>query len=161
MRIRKGLMMLLMLVLAFAIYSLLGRLSPNLLVFINTFCVAVLLTAITYGEIEGAAMGTVAGLLEDAFSHGVFGLSGLSLTITGFLAGWLAQKINLNSLLKRSLILFCFTLLQLVIWIFLYNVIFKRSLLSSRPGLYLQPIMNAIITSLLAGLLAPVKRSVD
>jgi len=34
-------------------------------------------------------------------------------------------------------------------------------LLSSRPGLYLQPIMNAIITSLLAELLPPVKKVVD
>ncbi|HNS04898.1 MAG TPA: rod shape-determining protein MreD [Candidatus Saccharicenans sp.] len=161
MRIRKGLMLLLILVLAFAVYSLMSKFSPNLLVLINSFWVAVLLTAITYGEIEGAAMGTVAGLLEDAFSHSVFGLSGLSLTITGFLAGWLAQKINLNSLPKRSLILFFFSLLQLVIWIFLYNVIFKRGLLSSRPGLYLQPIMNAIITSLLAELLPPVKKVVD
>jgi len=85
-------MLLLILVLAFAVYSLMSKFSPNLLVLINSFWVAVLLTAITYGEIEGAAMGTVAGLLEDAFSHSVFGLSGLSLTITGFLAGWLAQK---------------------------------------------------------------------
>jgi len=92
-RIRKGLMLLLILVLAFAVYSLMSKFSPNLLVLINSFWVAVLLTAITYGEIEGAAMGTVAGLLEDAFSHSVFGLSGLSLTImSGFLAGWLAQK---------------------------------------------------------------------
>ncbi|MFA4926865.1 MAG: rod shape-determining protein MreD [Candidatus Aminicenantales bacterium] len=161
MRIRKGLVLLLMLVLAFAFYSLLGRLNPDLTIFINTFIIAVLLAAITYGEIEGAVMGTVAGLLEDAFSHGVFGLSGLSLTITGFLAGWFAQKISLNSLGKRSVILFFFSLFQLVLWIVLYNFVFKKSLLYSRPGLYLQPVITAIITSLLAGLFRPVKKAID
>jgi len=160
-RIRKGLVLLLMLVLAFAFYSLLGRLNPDLTIFINTFIIAVLLAAITYGEIEGAVMGTVAGLLEDAFSHGVFGLSGLSLTITGFLAGWFAQKISLNSLGKRSVILFFFSLFQLVLWIVLYNFVFKKSLLYSRPGLYLQPVITAIITSLLAGLFRPVKKAID
>jgi len=150
-----------MLVLAFAFYSLLGRLNPDLTIFINTFIIAVLLAAITYGEIEGAVMGTVAGLLEDAFSHGVFGLSGLSLTITGFLAGWFAQKISLNSLGKRSVILFFFSLFQLVLWIVLYNFVFKKSLLYSRPGLYLQPVITAIITSLLAGLFRPVKKAID
>jgi len=160
-RIRKGLVLLLMLVLAFAFYSLLGRLNPNLIVFINTFSMAVLLAAIIYGEIEGAVMGTVAGLLADAFSDGVFGLSGLSLTITGFLAGWFAQKINLNSLGKRSVMLFFFSLFQLLLWVVLYNFIFKNSLLYSRPGLYLQPVITAIITSLLAGLLSPVKKAVD
>ncbi len=161
MRIRKGLVLLLMLVLAFAFYSLLGRLNPDLTIFINTFIIAVLLAAITYGEIEGAVMGTVAGLLEDAFSHGVFGLSGLSLTITGFLAGWFAQKISLNSLGKRSVILFFFSLFQLVLWIVLYNFVFKKSLLYSRPGLYLQPVITAIITSLLAGFFRPVKKAID
>jgi rod shape-determining protein MreD len=150
-----------MLVLAFAFYSLLGRLNPDLTIFINTFIIAVLLAAITYGEIEGAVMGTVAGLLEDAFSHGVFGLSGLSLTITGFLAGWFAQKISLNSLGKRSVILFFFSLFQLVLWIVLYNFVFKKSLLYSRPGLYLQPVITAIITSLLAGFFRPVKKAID
>jgi rod shape-determining protein MreD len=150
-----------MLVLAFAFYSLLGRLNPDLTIFINTFIIAVLLAAIIYGEIEGAVMGTVAGLLEDAFSHGVFGLSGLSLTITGFLAGWFAQKISLNSLGKRSVILFFFSLFQLVLWIILYNFVFKKSLLYSRPGLYLQPVITAIITSLLAGLFGPVKKAID
>jgi rod shape-determining protein MreD len=150
-----------MLVLAFAIYSLLGQLNPNLIIFINTFSQVVLLAAIIYGEIEGAVMGTVAGLLEDAFSHGVFGLSGLSLTITGFLAGWFAQKINLNSLAKRSVFLFFFSLFQLLVWMIFYGLIFKKSLLYSRPGLYLQPVITAIITSLLAGLFRPAKRVID
>jgi rod shape-determining protein MreD len=160
-RIRKGLVLLLILVLAFAFYSLLGRLSPSWLSFIDTFSIAVLLSAITYGEIEGAVMGTAAGLLKDAFSHSVFGLSGLSLTITGFLAGWIGQKINLNSLAKRSVVLFLFSLLQLLLWIVFYGLIFKKSLLSSRPGLYLQPVINAIITSLLTGLFWPAKIAID
>ncbi|MDD8019710.1 MAG: rod shape-determining protein MreD [Acidobacteriota bacterium] len=158
MKIRKGLVLFLILVLAFVLYSLLGRLSPDLVVLINTFSLAVLLSAMIYGEVEGAVMGTVAGLLEDSFSHSVFGLAGMSLTITGFLAGWISHKVDLNSFGKRTAILFFLSLFQLLIWAILYGLIFKKSLLSSRPGLYFQPVMNAIIASLLVGLFHPVKK---
>lgn len=154
---RKGFVLVLGLVLAFALYSLLGRLEPGLVLMINTFSILVFFTALNYGEIDGAIMGTVAGLLQDAFSHSVFGLAGLSLTVAGFLSGWFSQKLDLNSLTKRAVFIFFFSLLQLTIWVIFYYLIFRKGLLYSQPALYLQPIFTAFLGSLVIGLFRKIK----
>jgi len=144
---RKGFVLFLGLFLAFVFYSLLGNLEPDLVLLLNTFSIFVLFSALVYGEVEGAAMGTVAGLLQDAFSHGVFGLSGMSQTITGFLAGWLSRRLNLNTFYKRAVFVFIFSLIQLLIWVTFYFLIFKKSLLYSQAAIYFQPVFTAVATS--------------
>ncbi|HEK86318.1 MAG TPA: rod shape-determining protein MreD [Candidatus Aminicenantes bacterium] len=147
--VRKGLVLFLGLVLAAAFYSLLGSLNPVLVLLINAWAILVFFSALIYGEIEGAVMGTIAGLLQDAFSHSIFGLAGLSLTIAGFLLGWTSQKVNLNTFYKKIIFLFFFSLLQLIIWVIFYYFIFKKSLLYSRPEIYLQPVATTLITAAL------------
>jgi rod shape-determining protein MreD len=157
--IRKGLVLFLGFFLAFVLYSLLGNLEPDLVLLLNTFSIFVLFSAMVYGEVEGAAMGTVAGLLQDAFSHGVFGLSGVSQTITGFLAGWLSRRLNLNTFYKRAVFIFIFSLMQLLIWVTFYFVIFKKSLLYSQPGIYFQPVFTALATSSVIGFYRKITRA--
>jgi rod shape-determining protein MreD len=140
-------------ILAVALYALLGRLEPALVILINSFSILVLFTAVNYGELDGAIMGTCAGLVQDAMSYGIFGLAGLSQTIAGFLAGWLSRKLEVNSFYKRSLFLFFLSLLQLVVWAFFYFLVFRKSLLYSSPALYFQPVFTAVLTSLLLSLL--------
>lgn len=157
--VRKGFVLFLGLVLAFALYSIFGNLEPSLVILVNAFSILVFFAAVVYGEVEGAIMGTVAGLLQDAFSHSVFGLAGLSLTISGFLAGWLSQKLNLNTFYKRAVFIFFFSLVQLIIWVMFYFLIFRKSLLYSQPAIYLQPIFTAIITSSIIGLFRKLNRT--
>lgn len=145
--VRKGFVLVLGLILAIALYSFLGWLEPSLVLLINTFSVLVMLTAVVYGELDGAIMGTFAGLAQDALSHGVFGLSGLSLTISGFLAGWLSRKLDIHTFYKRTLFMFVLSLGQLIIWVFFYFLIFRKSLLYSQPTLYLQPLVTALLAA--------------
>lgn len=145
--IRKGFVLVLGLILAIALYSFLGWLEPALVLLINTFSVLVMITAVVYGELDGAVMGTCAGLTQDALSYGVFGLAGLSLTISGFLAGWLSRKLDVHTFYKRTVFIFILSLAQLVIWIFFYFLIFRKSLLYSQPSLYLQPLVTALLSA--------------
>lgn len=158
--VRKGFILVFGLILAVAVYALLSWLEPGLVLLINTFFILVILTAILFGELDGAIMGTCAGLFQDALSHGVFGLSGLSLTISGFLAGWLSRKIDLNTLYKRSVFIFIMSLFQLIIWAIFYFLIFRKSLLYSQPFLYFQPGVTALLGGFLLNLLKKIKPAV-
>jgi len=146
-RIRSWPMTITALLLAFLLYSLLGAIDPALVMLINPFAMVVFSVAIIYGEIAGLLMGTAAGLLQDAFSYGVFGLAGFSFTMSGFLAGWFSQKLNLNSFSKRFFFAFVFSLLQLSLWVILYALIFKKSLLYTQPFIYLQPVTTSLLVS--------------
>jgi len=150
--VRKGYVLGLGIIVAVVLYALLGQLEPTLIILINTFSILVLFAAVAYGELEGAIMGTCAGLIQDAMSYGVFGLAGLSQTLAGFLAGWLSHKLDINNFYRRSVFLFFLSLLQLVIWVFFYSIVFKKSLLYSHPAFYLQPVFTAILTSSLISL---------
>lgn len=158
--VRKGFVLVLGLIMAVGLYALLGWLEPTLCLLINTFSVLVIIIAIVYGELDGAIMGTCAGLVQDAFSHGVFGLAGLSLTITGFLAGWLSRKLDIRTFYKRLVFVFILSLGQLFIWAFFYFLIFRKSLLYSQPALYLQPAVTALISAAILNLFRKVNPTV-
>ncbi len=150
--VRKGFVLVFGLILAVALYAFLGWLEPSLVLLINTFSVLVMLTAVFYGELDGAIMGTCAGLAQDALSHGVFGLAGLSLTISGFLAGWLSRKLDVHTFYKRTVFIFILSLGQLVIWAIFYFLIFRKSLLYTQPALYLQPLTTSVLAAALINL---------
>jgi len=158
--VRKGLLLALGLLLAVALSALLNWLEPALGLLINAYSILVMLTAIVYGEQDGAIIGTCAGLGQDALSSGVFGLAGLSLTISGFLAGWLSRKLDLHIFHKRLVFIFIISLGQLLIWAFFYSLIFRKSLLYSQPALYLQPAVTALITAGLMNLFKKVNPTV-
>ncbi|MGB9835706.1 MAG: rod shape-determining protein MreD [Candidatus Saccharicenans sp.] len=154
---KNWLISLLTLLLAFILYSLLGAVDPALIMLINPFVVAVFFASVIYGEVAGLLMGTAAGLIQDAFSYGVFGLAGFSYTISGFLAGWFSQKLSLNSFNKRFLFSFFFALFQLSLWITLYALIFKKSILYTQPFIYLQTVVTALLVSGLVWLFRKLK----
>ena len=72
---------------AFVLVSVLTKISPALTMILNVLNLLVLYFAIEEGEIYGSVMGSAAGLIQDSFSIGVFGMAGISKTIMGFLAG--------------------------------------------------------------------------
>jgi len=150
--VRKGFVLVLGLILAVGFYALLGWLEPTLVLLVNSFAILVFFTAVSYGELDGAIMGTCAGLVQDALSHGVFGLAGLSLTVSGFLTGWLSQRLDVHTFYKRFVFLFFMSLFQLFFWVIFYFLIFRRSLLYSQPALYLQPLFSGLLGSLIINL---------
>ena len=92
-------------ILAFLLFFVLGKISASLLQLFNIFGLIVIFFSIKKGEIYGACLGTVCGLVQDAFSLGVFGVAGLSKTITGFLAGFISKKIDIMPLYRNFI--FC------------------------------------------------------
>lgn len=155
--VRKGFILVLGIILAVALYSLLGQLNPGLVVLVNTFSIWVMFVAITYGELDGAIMGTCAGLVQDAFTYGIFGLAGLSQTVSGFLAGLLSRKLELGTFYKRTFFIFFFSLLQVMIWLFFFSIIFRKGVFLGHPLLYLQPVVTALLSSALISLLKKIK----
>ena len=77
---------------AFIIYTVLFKISVSLVLMLNTFSVVVIYFAFKKGEVFGAIMGMICGLIQDSFSIGVFGVAGIAKTILGYLAGTLSKN---------------------------------------------------------------------
>ncbi|MGB4704505.1 MAG: rod shape-determining protein MreD [Candidatus Saccharicenans sp.] len=146
--VRKGFVIFLALTAAAGLHALLSSLHPSLVLMVNAFAVAVVFIAIIYGEVEGAVVGTAAGLIQDALSHSVFGIGGLSLTISGFLAGWISRRIDVGTFYRCFVMTLAVSLIQLIIWAFFYALIFGKALLYTGPAVYLQAGFTALLSSI-------------
>lgn len=138
---------------AFFVFSLLRPLSIQGHVVVDVFAAAVLLFGTLRGEIPGAVMGAVCGLIVDAFSIGVFGLAGLSLTAGGFLAGFVSRKINILSWTRTLLF---FTLLSagiFFVWAGLTVLIDPSQIPWSGGLVLLRPVVTGVAATLLHGLI--------
>jgi rod shape-determining protein MreD len=82
---------------------------------LDLFPIAVILFAMSKGDLAGAVMGVVAGLAADTFSLGVFGVSGLVLTAVGFLAGWISRRFSVTALARSFLFILLFAALDLLL----------------------------------------------
>ena len=131
--------------LAFGLYTILGRVASPYVQFLSLFTLAVIFFAQKNGELFGAIMGTAAGLIVDSFSLGVFGISGLTLTITGFLAGLISRKINILSFWKSFLFLAVMTFFESVLWMGLTIVLLSEQ--TGRPSevLIIRPLVTAAV----------------
>jgi rod shape-determining protein MreD len=139
--------------LAFVLYSLFSRFLPGMNILVNAFAVVVLYFAIRNGEMFGAGLGMLCGLLQDSFSIGIFGVAGIAFTLLGFGAGIIAKRMNVLSFSRRFL--FCLVLLTvgMLVWNFLYLAIFSEHLFTAGGLLFLQPVVTALVTSALFPLL--------
>jgi len=134
---------------AFLVFSLLRPLSTPADLILDVFSVAVLVFGTMEGEVPGAVFGAVCGLIVDAFSLGVFGLAGLSLTPGGFLAGYVSRKINIQPMFRTFLFFTVLALGMFAGWAGL-TVLVGRSPLPWSGGLIvLRPIASAVAASVL------------
>jgi len=111
----------------------------------NFFSLVVIYFAVARGEILGAGLGTFCGLIHDAFSFGVFGLSGLSKTITGFLAGYISRKVDVSPPLRSFIFIFILIFVELILWIFLYSFVFSERLIFGSGLIFFQPFGTAFL----------------
>ncbi|MFP4081930.1 MAG: rod shape-determining protein MreD [Candidatus Aminicenantes bacterium] len=146
---RNVVQILLAVILALFLFTVLQRISVFFIQLFNFFSLVVLYFALTKNEIYGACMGTVCGLLQDAFSLGVFGVSGISKTIMGFLAGYISKKINVIPYFRNLVFMFIMLCLEFALWSFLYTFIYSEKLLIGKNLFTLQPAATAILGSLL------------
>lgn len=136
-------------ILAFLLYTALRKISISLIQLFNFFSLVVIYFAMTKGEIFGACLGTVCGLLQDTFSLGVFGVAGLSKTIMGFLAGYIPKKLDVTPFFRNLLFIFILLSIEFILWAFLSSVIFSQRILIGRTLSSFQPLSNAIFGSFL------------
>ncbi len=140
---------------AFLLYSLAGRAGGTTVLVFNAFSVGVILFAMEKGEVAGALLGTVCGLLQDSFSFGVFGVAGLSKTLLGIAAGYASRKLHVRPLFRSFVFIFACAAGELAVWAFLYAFVFSRGLAAAAPALLFQPLTTAALGS---GLLALARR---
>ncbi len=130
---------------AFILSSLMTHISPVLILAFNLLSVVVLYFAVTKGEIYGAVTGMLCGLLQDSFSLGVFGVSGIAKTISGYVAGFVAKRINITPVTRRYIFFVLALVLEFAVWAFLYTAIFSRRIYTGDGLLFLQPLLTALV----------------
>jgi rod shape-determining protein MreD len=142
---------------AFVFYSLIGGVRPSVLVVLNAFSLIVVTFSIGKGEIFGAVLGAVCGLVQDSFSMGVFGVAGLTKTLLGFWTGYISKRMDVAPLLRNAVFLLIMSTLELLLWVILTAFVLKDKVDFRHGLLVLQP----IVTSLLGSLLLSVARRVQ
>jgi rod shape-determining protein MreD len=135
-------------ILAVALETVLGKISAPLLFLFNAFSWVVLYFSLTKDEVFGAVTGTVCGLLQDSFSSGVFGVAGLTKTLLGFTAGFVARKINVMPVTRNFIFLLIVSFIELALWKFLVFFLFGERLALGRGLVFLQPLTTALVVAL-------------
>jgi len=134
---------------AYLVFALIGPLAAPAAVVVDVFSVAVLLFGTIRGEIPGAILGAVCGLIVDAFSLGVFGLSGLILTPAGFLAGSISRKINILRWYRMLLFFFFLAVAAFVAWIGLTSAVARNPMPWSGGLILLRPAATTVACALI------------
>lgn len=132
-----------MMVLAVFVSWQLSRFSPFLFQTINLTSLVVIFYAQKKGEVFGASLGAFGGLLLDSISTGIFGSFGIPKTIVGFLAGYIARKIDVTPYPVILFFYFGLLALELAIWSLL-QVFVLSSPLPGRTIIY-QPVLSSLL----------------
>ncbi|MCJ7579100.1 MAG: rod shape-determining protein MreD [Candidatus Aminicenantes bacterium] len=135
-------------IIAFILFSVLTKISPVFTMIFNVFNLLVLYFALEEGEIYGAFIGSAAGLIQDSFSIGVFGIAGISKTILGFLAGYISMRINVVPFVRRAIFIFVMLLSEVLLWILLYSFVISEEIYTAKGLLFLQPVCTTALAFL-------------
>jgi len=141
------------LLVGFAAYTVLGRIAPAAVLVFNVFLLIVLHSAMIRGEAAGAVMGAVCGLVQDAFSRSILGISGIALTLIGYLAGGFSQKFDITPLRRMFLFLFAAAAAELTVRLALSGLIYGQRVDTAGGLIFLQPLNTALGGGLFFGLL--------
>lgn len=132
-------------ILAFIIYALLSKISFKINLLFNVFLINVIYFALKKGEMEGALIGMLCGLIHDSFSIEVFGVAGISMTLTGYFAGYFPKKVNVYTSLRMFIFIFFITLINLVIWAAMYYFVFSENFFRGGGYIFFQPLATAFL----------------
>lgn len=144
----------------FLFNAILSKISPSFILLFNLFSLVVIYFAIEKGEIFGSCLGALCGLLQDyfSFSFGVYGVASLAKTITGYLAGYIAKKIDVHPLLRSFVFILILVSVEFTLWALLNSLIFTESVYTGRRLIIFQPLITAFLGSLLFFLLRKIKK---
>ncbi len=131
--------------LAFSLHVMIAEISPSVVILINVFSLVLIYMAMEKGDVFGSILGMVLGLLQDSFSQGVFGVAGISKCLTGFLAGYVSQKLNVTPFIRKFIFISVLIIFELLVWSGLYIAIGAGSLNESRGLILVQPFFSSLI----------------
>jgi rod shape-determining protein MreD len=146
-------------IIAFLLYTTLSKISLSLVLLFNVFSLVVIYFGVEKNEVFGACVGAFCGLIQDSFSLGVFGVAGLAKTITGFMAGYIAKKIDVHPPLRSFVFIFLLISFEFILWALLYSFVFSGSINTGRGLIFFQPLSTALAGSVLFFFLKKFKRS--
>ena len=145
-------------VVSFLFYTISSKASPSLLLLFNVFSLVVFYFAIEKGEIFGSGLGAACGLFQDYFFSGVYGVAGLSKTISGYLAGYLSKKIDVHPPIRNFLFLIFLLSFDLILWALLYSFIVPDSINTGGGLIFFQPVTTAFLGTFVCFLLNKFKK---
>ncbi len=132
---------------AVAVYSVAGAGAPALLIVFNAFSVIVLYFSIRRGEVYGALLGTMCGLVQDTFSLGIFGVAGLTKTLLGFWTGFVSRRIDVAPFTRNALFMLVMSVLEMALWVLITAVVRLESVNLHGGLVFLQPLVTAVLGS--------------
>jgi rod shape-determining protein MreD len=134
---------------AFLFYSFVGGIHPSLLIILNAFSLIVVTFSAGRGEIFGAVLGAVCGLVQDSFSLGVFGVAGLTKTLLGFWTGYVSKRMDVVPFIRNTAFFWIMSSLELLLWVLLTAFVLKGHVDFRHGVLLLQPFVTALLGSLI------------
>jgi rod shape-determining protein MreD len=72
---------------------------------------------------QGAVMGCVLGIFEDALTHRAIGVNGVAKTVAGYLAASVGVRIDVENFTIRLLITFVLSMVSSVLYLFVYQAV--------------------------------------
>jgi len=143
---------------AFLFFTVFSKISPSLLLVFNVFSLVFIYFAMEKGEVFGSCLGAVCGLVHDYFSSGVLGVLGLAKTVSGYLAGYLSKKIDVQPFLRNFFFILILIGFELILWALLYSFIIGEKVSTKGSLLYFQPPATALLGSISFFTLRKVKK---
>lgn len=112
---------------------------------VDLVLVVVVYNALSSGRVGGMLAGSFAGLVQDTLSGGVIGMSGLSKTIVGFVAGIVGTQFIVTHSASRFVVFFFATVVNAVIFMGLYELLGLRHFGTPVAAVAGQGLGNALV----------------
>jgi len=112
---------------------------------VDLVLVVVVYNALSSGRVGGMLAGSFAGLVQDTLSGGVIGMSGLSKTVVGFVAGIVGTQFIVTHSASRFVVFFLATVLNAVIFMGLYELLGLRHFGTPVAAVAGQGLGNALV----------------
>ena len=116
---------------------------------VDLVLVVVVFAALTSGRVTGLLTGSIAGLVQDALSGGVIGVSGLSKTIVGFAAGIVGTQFIVAHTFSRVVVFFLATVVNAAVFMGVYQLLGLREFGTPYAAVTAQAFGNALVGVLL------------
>lgn len=107
--------------------------------------IVVVYLSLTSGPTAGVAVGTVAGLIQDALSSGILGIGALSKTIVGFASGVIGTQFIVTAPLPRFVVFLGGSVAHAAIFMGLYMLLGLREFESPYAEVAGQAFGNAVV----------------